>query len=858
MRFGKFELLTHERRLLIDGAPATLGARAIDLLLALAERPGELVSKRALMDLVWPGLVVTENNLAAQVSALRKLVGGDVVATIPGRGYRFIAHFEAPAPGAPPPAVPPAGDRIDTDDELPAVAGALRTNLPVELPALLGRADELAALGKLIDQHRLVSVVGMGGMGKSLLVQHLLEVRRNAYPHGVCWVELAEVDDAAALPGAIAAALGVHIGHGEALSALVAAVTPLTMLLALDNAEHHLAAVAHVCQALHDAAPGVRLVVTTQAPLGCAVERVFRIEPLAVPDTASSARQAREFGAVALFIERAQSSDSRFALTDANAATVIDLCRELDGVPLAIELAAARLRTLGMARLLASMQERLKLLTTNRNRAAPVRQQTLRAALEWSFGLLEPREQQVFRRLGVIAGSASLAFIQRMFADVEPDGGLDEWAVLDAMEVLVERSLVAVLATEGETEPRYRLLEAPRAFALEQLDLAGERQAMQHRHASSVGALFEAAYRDYFSARTRVDGWLHRLAPDFDNGREALAWARVSGDAALELTICVTLMRALPYSLHAELMTLADACERRIGAQIPAALQLRTWLELSSVWSDTQKQRSRSAANEALRLARTLADAQQDRFPLYYALARAANAAAQDGDVPAAGALLDELRAIENPAWPAQRLLWGAEAAQAIARISGDRAEALRRSRRLLALDQARGGDASVPLGNLIDAELAAGDAAGAARAGAAFVASLVGTRHEYTLAYARINLCAALLAMDDHEHARPVAQAVWPQAIAFEVQHYGALYLALLAALESRPRAAAQLLGYAEAIFIARKETPETNEAVAMTRVATLVREQLDDAAFAGMRRDGASLRDDEIAPIAFATGDA
>src|SRR5205823_12281663 len=158
-------------------------------------------------------------------------------------------------------------------------------NLPAELPALLGRADDLTALGALIDTHRLVSIVGMGGMGKSLLAQHLLHARRAAYAHGVCWVELAEVADAAAVPGAIAAALGVHVGHGEPLAALIAAVAPLTMLLALDNAEHPLADAGRLGQALHAAAPGLRLVATSQAPLGRAVERVFRIAPLAVPAT---------------------------------------------------------------------------------------------------------------------------------------------------------------------------------------------------------------------------------------------------------------------------------------------------------------------------------------------------------------------------------------------------------------------------------------------------------------------------------------------------------------------------------------------------------------------------------------------
>ena len=316
LRFGRFELQPHERRLLVAGEPAALGARALDLLQALAERAGQLVSKQALMDLVWPDVVVEENNLAAQISALRKVLGGDVIATIPGRGYRFTAKLDDGAGGGArrwrAAATAPRGVARERDaDPQPSLesrsgAAAMPTNLPGELTALLGRADDLAALGTLIEQHRLVSIVGAGGIGKTLLAQHLLDSRRGAYPHGVCWVELAQVSDPAALPGAIAAALGVHGGTGEPLAGLVAAVAPLSLLLALDNAEHLLADVARVCDALRDAAPGVRLVVTSQAPLRLAAERVYRIGPLAVPDRPLPAAQAMEFGAVALFTDRAR------------------------------------------------------------------------------------------------------------------------------------------------------------------------------------------------------------------------------------------------------------------------------------------------------------------------------------------------------------------------------------------------------------------------------------------------------------------------------------------------------------------------------------------------------------------------
>jgi predicted ATPase/DNA-binding winged helix-turn-helix (wHTH) protein len=848
LRFGRFELQPSERRLLVDGEPAALGARAFDVLLALAERPGQLVSKRALMDLVWPGLVVQENNLAAQVSALRKVVGEAVIATIPGRGYRFVARAEPIAPtreNPSPQSLPPS----------------LRTNLPAELPALLGRAYELDTLGTLIDGHRLVSVVGAGGMGKSLLTQHLLHARRNAYPQGVCWVELASVSEPAALPGAVATALGVEAGHGEPLAALVAAVAPLTLLLALDNTEHLLGDVGPLAKALFDAAPGLRIVVTSQAPLRLAAECVLRLGPLGVPGEPLPAAQALQYGAVALFAERAHAVDGRFALGDANVAAVIEICRALDGLPLAIELAAARAPMLGAQPLLGMMRDRLKLLTASRNRSAPERQQTLRAALDWSHGLLTPREQRVFRRLGTIAGSASLGLIQQVVADDGEGGELDGWAALDALDTLVDRSLVTVMSIDNDREPRYHLLESPRAYALERLEAAGELATAQRRHALAVAAMLDTAYADYFSGRVGADQWMQERELDFDNARDALQWARRDGDVDVELRVGATLLRALPSSLHAERMALAAACEARLDPSLPEPLRFRVWIELSCALADTYKQHARQAAEQALRLARKLDDSQPDRFALYHALARCASAAAQGGDLPAARTLLDEACAVEDSTWPAQRLLWGAEAGQWVARMTGDTADALDRGRRLVALDRERGSVtgryAAISTGNLIDAELAAGDAQGAARSGAALVEWLSGTRHEYALTFARINLVAALLALDDCARARAIAQAAWEKAPAFDVQHAAAAYLALLAALERRPRAAIRLVGYSEAIYAARNEVREANETVATNRARTLAAAALNGAAYDRLYATGARLRDAEIRAIAFATAD-
>ncbi|HSC64874.1 MAG TPA: hypothetical protein VLD35_14630, partial [Caldimonas sp.] len=632
----------------------------------------------------------------------------------------------------------------------------------------------------------------------------------------------------------------------------------LTLLLALDNAEHVLADVAHLCQALHDAAPRLRLLVTTQAPLRVAPEQVVRIGALAVPDAAVSAQEALRFGAVALFVERARAVDQRFALTDANAPAVIETCRALDGLPLAIELAAARAPMLGAKRLLSSMQQRLDMLTASRNRAAPARQQTLRSALEWSHELLDERERRVFRRLAVMAGSASLELIQHVLVDAD-DAALDVWGVLDALDTLVDRSLVTLLSGDDDAgEPRYRLLETPRAYALERLVAAGEQPALQKRHALAMAAMSDAAYDEYFSGRVGVDDWLSARAADLDNARDALRWARAAGDATLELRIAATVLRSLPPSLHVERIALADACEARMSASLPEELRLRTWIELSCVLADSQKARGRQAAERALALARQRDAAASDRFVLYHALCRAASAAAQGGDLAEARALLDELRALEDPSWPAQRLIWGAEAAQWFARMSGDVVDSLQRGRRLLALDRERGSRADIAMGNLIDTEIAAGNAGAAARLGRELIDSLLGSRHEYSLAFARINLLAALLAQDDAVAAVPVAQAAWSRAAVFDLQHAAASYLALLCALQGRPRAAVRLAAYSEALYAARDEAREQNETAATTRAQALARRALDDATFERLHAEGAALRDADIATIAFAIDDA
>lgn len=834
MRFADFELQPLERRLLAAGNPVPLGARAFDVLLALAARAGQLVTKNELLDLVWPGLVVEENNLATQVSNLRKVLGGEIIATIPGRGYRFTAALLAPPTEAPVPAPP-----------------ALRSNLREKPAQLIGRDDDLTALRELLEQHGLVTIVGAGGIGKSSLARALLQQQRSRHAHGVCWVELAPLPATDALPqrlpATIASALGVRLAGGDTLAALAAAVAPLDMALVLDNAEHLPAAVATVVEALRQAAPRVRLLVTSQAPLRARGEHLYRLGALAWPQGRVDAAQAMAHGAVALFVHRARALDRHFALDDANVQAVVSLCRALDGLPLAIELAATRLPLLGLPALAAALDQRLRLLTVGAA-DAPTRQKTLRAALEWSHSLLTPHEQAVMRRLAVFAGSASLPMAQQVAADE----AIDAWGVLDAMGGLVDRSLLAA-GTDGGDSPRYRLLDTPRSFALERLAASGESGAVRARHAAAVRERFERAQEERWSGRVGLEAWLEDLQLDVDNAREAFAWAR-EHDPACAVALCAGLLAVLPESQHAERLAIWQAAEPLFAHDdVPSRLRADALIEAADKFSSVRHAQARRHAEEAVERFRALGD----RFMLYRCLARLARLAAPE-DAPAAEQALAEMRNLEQADWPAARLLLGAGAEQACASWFHDPQRGLAFSYRLIALErEARSGTLHGLL-CVVDIELELRHAAEALRTGLELVSRLEGTRHRGRLNIAQLNLVEAWLASDEPAQARALALVGWPEAAAYAAQASWADSLALLAAMEGRPRASALLLGYADARYAATQNTRQVAEGITVERAEQSARRFLGEAEFGRLKAEGAALRDADIPALAFAEQDA
>ena len=820
-----------QRQLLCDGVPVKLGARAFDVLQALVEERQRHLSKSELIERVWPDVVVEENNLEVHVWALRKLLGAQAITTIPGRGYRFALPLEGEA-GASAPAV---------------VTEPLRRGaLPQRLPPLIGRDADLSALRHAVDEHPLVTVIGVGGIGKSLLAQHLLALERDHRPHGVCWIDLASLADPALVCAAIAGALGLALGGGDQHRALAAATAPLKLLMVLDNAEQLVAEVAAVVSALLQGAPALHIVVTSQVPLKLAQERLVRLGPLAAPESLPAPSEAMTFGAVALFAERVSALQPRFALDDANVAAVCSLCRRLDGSPLAIELAAARVPLLGVHGLEQGLDQRLQLLTKG-HRDAPARQHTLRAALEWTVALLGVDEQRAFRRLAVFAGSFTLEAAQQVAADHE----LDRWRLLAALDALVDHSLVAVI--DGEP-PRYRLLESPLALAREQLAESGEGPTLHERHARAMHELFLAVNHEFLDDRLRRDQMLDRLAPDLDNGRGAMAWA-LQHDATLAVALVTPLTNAFGRMRGAEGRALWPATEPLLRDDMPIAVRL-VWTLGAAMFYYTEFQNARCCAfaRRAVELARQCGDRRR------LALALGMIGAGDDSATPDERRVaIEEMRALQREGAPLLSRINGAQAEFIHAQRAGEIDQAEAAARRWLELTRAPGWeyDRGVAMSNLADLVLARGDVTGAVALGRELEAQLCETRHLRSLAVARANLTIALLAADEPAEARRVAEAGWPMAASWRLQPYWGVALSLLAALEARPRAAAALLGYAHARLAGAGLTVEANEARTLARAQALAVAALGEAVCTALQDIGRQWADERAGAVALDTRD-
>ena len=841
-RFAAAELHPAQRRLLVDGEDSRVGARAFDLLLALLERRDRVVSKHELLDAVWPGVVVEENNLQVQISSLRKLLGPQAIATVPGRGYRFTAALEGPA-AAPVPELAPHPASVPGGRAPPG-------NLPAQPARLFGRERDLDAVRTLIESHRLVSLVGAGGIGKTALAQALAQQLQPTFEDGAWLVELASLADASQVAGAVASTLQIALGAEAPTAALARGLGARRMLIVLDNCEHLLQGVAEVAAALYRAAPHVRLLATSQEPLRIAREQLHRLDALALPAD-DRLERAREAGAVALFEARAQEADPRFVLGPDNVVPVIEICRRLDGIALAIELAAARVPLLGVDGLRARLGERFRVLTGG-SRVALRRHQTLRAALDWSYGLLMPPEQAMLRRLGVFASSFGLAAALRVAA--EP--GEDEWTALDRLGALVDKSLVVVEAEAGAAEaPRYRLLETTRAFALEKLHDSGETEDALRGHAEATLAIFEASDAD--AATLPTHRRLARYLPDLDNARVALDWAAgEGGDAELHVALAGAMAWIWARAgLRLEGMRRTERALAAVGAATPPHLEARLQSAWLSVALPLTGAREAAAEARALALYRQLGDQRR----LYTLLCERCMAQCLCHDLDEAERALAEAEALWQADWPPAMRAAGLNARGWLCSAKGRHEDSLTAYAELIRLARAL-GDKLLEVTALINQEQAVA-MLGRWQESAALGSELVRRLQEEHfpggggIETAMLNLCIALTQSGALDEALDVARRVRPL-----LGKTGALSealdpFALLAFERGDPACAARIVGRADARYSGGALKRHSVEQALRDALMQVLRRTLPAETLQRLLREGEALTDEEAVALVLGT---
>jgi len=503
--FGPFRLVPERQLLLRDGQPVRIGGRALDILTVLVEQAGETIEKRELIARVWPNVFVEESNLKVNMNALRRALGEGIetpqyVATVVGRGYRFVAPVRS----------------LHLADWATAPANPVfaKHNLPTSATRIVGRQAAIDAIVVELREARLVSIVGPGGVGKSTVALAVAEQHLGVPRDGVWLVDLSTLKDPGLIANAIAAAVGMEASASDMLAALGGYLRHRQMLVLLESCEHVIEAAALVVGRVLAETTAVSVLATSREPLQVKGERVRRLAGLETPpETAQlSAVDALMFPALQLFVERATDRKDSFSLTNADAPAAAAICRRLDGIPLAIELAATRVDAFGVSGLLSQLDDRLSLLAGWRT--GPERHRTLAATLDWSYKLLPAPEASLLCALAVFAGSFDVAGALAVGAGRRAE-------TLDALAQLAAKSLLAVDTTNDTVS--YRLLDTTRAYAAERLEASGTQDAMRHIHAEYVCELLERAATEWVE---RAAGeWGATYGRALDDLRSALDWA---------------------------------------------------------------------------------------------------------------------------------------------------------------------------------------------------------------------------------------------------------------------------------------------------------------------------------------------
>jgi predicted ATPase len=711
-------------------------------------------------------------------------------------------------------------------------------NLPIARTAFIGRERDVIHVKERLSRHRLITLVGSGGVGKTRLALQVGSELLDQYPDGVWFVDFAPITDPELVSSVSAQALGMQQQEGRRVDeAIPPWLERKKLLLIFDNCEHVLETVASLADAILATAQDVRIVTTSRQALDIGGEELVRIPSLDVPHTIAdlTAAGVMEFAAVALFVARAKSVDESFALTDDTAPIVADICRRLDGIPLAIELAAARVKVLSIPHLAERLNERFKILTGGSRSALP-RQKTLSALLDWSYDLLAPQEQLLFARLGIFASGFGLDAA----TSVCSGDGLDEIKILDLLGSLTDKSLV-VADTSGEHE-RYRLLESTAAYALEKLSASGEREALARRHAEYFRDHVLAADKRYSAGS--IFAWVAGVELELDNDRTALAWALTQNNDAILGGAIAGALEAL--WIHAGLAVegrywIGLALEQGSDDEQPR-IAARLWSALSALSSGKRKH---DAAQRAMELYASSSDARGTAR----AQSRLAWALLQMGRSDEAQAVNEKALATARACGDAWTVAGCLNQQANLASDRGDVGAGRELFAQALAAYKALGNESGVAavLGNLAELEFADGHPDQALRA--ATEALEIRVRKDATFS-TYTNIAAYRIALGDLTGARDSAREGLrgAQRARSELHIAGALqHLALLAALGGDAGRGVQLLGYVDARYAELGTQREPTEQWGYDKLTAALRETLSADEIAQLAADGAAWSEDQ-----------
>ena len=562
---GPWEVDLGRRELRSRGTPVALGNRAFEIVEVLARAGGQLVTKDDLMEHIWPGAIVGDNTLHVHIAAVRKAFGSDrgMLQTAPGRGYRLVGSW----------AVQHGEEASEAALVLqPRARSAERpaTNFPVVVTRLVGRSAAVQRVRDLVSAYRVVTLTGPGGIGKTALAMKAVRDLLADFEDGAWLVELASLSDVALAPSAVAAVLELKLG-GERITAeaLARGIADRHLLLLLDNCEHLIDAVAALVEAVMRLCPRATVLATSREIMRIQGESVYRVPALDVPAPGQEAPDiVLDHSAVELFVTRAKALDAGFSTQPEDLPSIVEICRHLDGIPLAIEFAAARAALVGTEQVAAGLRDRFALLTGGRRTSIP-RHRTLRAALDWSYQLLSKEEQRLLRHLAVFP--AGFTFEAAQAVSGIAGGGQP---IVEDLSSLVSKSLCERINSTPPT--RWRLLETIRSYALEELTGNGEYPDAARRHAEY--------FRDLVSpVAAGLRAWLGRddvarCVRELDNVRAALDWAfSPSGDAEIGARLTAA------FAPIWQTLSLMGECRDRIERML-AALPPDTNLNQAGEW----------------------------------------------------------------------------------------------------------------------------------------------------------------------------------------------------------------------------------------------------------------------------------